>query len=270
LYYHDEGQFVGMSRAGIINERGSTEETGEVVRSTFVSPFVCDVCGKGFPTRGLLINHRKIHSGVKLFQCDDCGLYFERLAVLKRHNLVHTGELPFQCDKCGQKWNRRYRLKKHRCVPKSRAFAALELTKPASTPSVTEPIFQQETEEITEPCSSQRFFHEKPKVEPKTKAPWLCPDCGKLYASQSSLIAHRKIHTGIKAYECEVCGMRFVHFRTLSRHQLVHTGELPFKCEKCGKRWNRKYRLKNHKCVPLPVTDSVNEQSDSEKGTFDP
>ncbi|GFN92132.1 Zinc finger protein 1-like protein [Plakobranchus ocellatus] len=62
-------------------------------------PYHCELCGKGFFSRGGLFHHRKTHSS-KRFQCPECNAKFLHKHHLKGHvRNVHGSLICFPCGK---------------------------------------------------------------------------------------------------------------------------------------------------------------------------
>lgn len=68
-----------------------------------------------------------------------------------------------------------------------------------------------------------------------------CPDCGKEFKSQKTMLYHRKtVHSGIKPYKCKYCEMTFARPDGLRSHTHVHDKAQSFLCSHCGKQFARR------------------------------
>ncbi|XP_012260938.2 zinc finger protein 724-like [Athalia rosae] len=112
-----------------------------------------------------------------------------------------------------------------------------------------------------------------------TKGGWLrkvdypCPDCNKIFASNSLLKRHSLVHTGERPHTCEICNRHFSQLGQLNfhrkfhdnpryrchicskpflrpsdieKHMRTHTGEKPYDCKVCSKSFAQLGALQQH------------------------
>ncbi len=62
--------------------------------------------------------------------------------------------------------------------------------------------------------------------------PHLCAECGRSFASASTLIDHRKRkHLELREHRCPDCPKAFFARMDLESHRRTHTGDKPFQCK---------------------------------------
>ncbi|XP_038598165.1 zinc finger protein 696-like [Tachyglossus aculeatus] len=88
-----------------------------------------------------------------------------------------------------------------------------------------------------------------PAGPPAGVRPHRCPDCGKAFGLQSTLLQHRRVHSGQKPFVCPDCAKAFRQSSHLVRHQRIHTEEKPYRCARCARAFNRRTTLLRHQRV---------------------
>ncbi|XP_037945023.1 zinc finger protein 1-like [Teleopsis dalmanni] len=76
--------------------------------------------------------------------------------------------------------------------------------------------------------------------------PFVCDQCDKAFAKQSSLARHKYEHSGQRPYQCADCPKAFKHKHHLTEHKRLHSGEKPFQCSKCLKRFSHSGSYSQH------------------------
>ncbi|NXB20514.1 ZSCA2 protein, partial [Rhagologus leucostigma] len=97
-------------------------------------------------------------------KCLECGKGFRWRSNLREHQRVHSGEWPYKCGERGKGFIR-------------------------SSSMI---------------CTSHCKIHtgEQPYTCSEYKRPFHCPDCGKGFNCNSTLILHQRLHTTERPYEC--------------------------------------------------------------------
>lgn len=80
------------------------------------SNHVCDVCGRGFRRKSMLVYHKWSHSDEPKFKCETCGKAFQHPNGLYFHRRWHTDLRPFSCPVCPKAFLDKFGLERHlRC-----------------------------------------------------------------------------------------------------------------------------------------------------------
>ncbi|KNC26784.1 hypothetical protein FF38_06351, partial [Lucilia cuprina] len=76
--------------------------------------------------------------------------------------------------------------------------------------------------------------------------PYACLTCDKRFISNTALIEHMNVHATTRSHICEICQTGFTSFKGLRRHKKTHTNERNYKCSLCDKAFKTYNTLDNH------------------------
>jgi len=161
------------------------------------SPYICDVCSKGFTQKSSLARHMRTHTGEKSYKCTTCSKVFTQSGDLKTHMRLHTCKRPYNCNECGKAFTEKAPFAKHmRTHTDEKPFNCDECGKG----------FIQSNH-----LKSHMLTHTGEK-------PYICNLCSKAFAHNNSLTIHMRTHTGERPFQCDVCDKAFTQSSNLKRH----------------------------------------------------
>lgn len=80
-------------------------------------PYLCDTCGKGWPSAAQLKLHMVQRTEERVLKCEDCGLCYNRGSHLMSHHMdKHIRLRRFVCEVCSKTFSLNNDLKKHTMV----------------------------------------------------------------------------------------------------------------------------------------------------------
>ncbi|XP_031637203.1 zinc finger protein OZF-like [Contarinia nasturtii] len=161
----------------------------------------------------------------KKHKCDVCEYSAEFKSKLDRHLLKHSDKKPFGCDYCAKRFTTKRALQWHKKA------------------HVKKLLFR---------CDGclEGFDDKDDKNEHQTNCKTLryeCHICKQSYGSlKTNFIAHMRVHSGNKPFECKECLKQFTSKQNLNEHMKLHAVSPLFRCSKCRRGFLQQDERKLH------------------------
>ncbi|CAH1772417.1 unnamed protein product [Owenia fusiformis] len=216
----------------------------------------CKVCANTFSNRLDLNEHYKLHFTGPPFICDieDCDYTTDKISMLLNHRVRHTGVKPCVCPLCQASFwtpsNLTTHMKRH---SGDKSHACDQCGDRFYTRQELQAHCQKHSQVSLWLCDSCGFStkHQTTMMRHKrihTGDVFRCafPECTYSTPKRSLLDRHTRFHLGIRSFVCTTCGMGFVDKSNLIRHEKTHLPDKPIKCEQCEFACSRKDKLTEH------------------------
>jgi len=164
-------------------------------------PYICDLCGSGFPIQSSLLTHKKQShpEGTKPWFCEYCEHRFVSKSQLEIHRRVHTGEKPWICDTCGRGFTTKQNMLDHTRLHNDKMDYCCNKC----------------GQQFKWKQSLERHLMDHTGVRPHP-----CEQCKLTFKTSNSLKKHKlSVHSDIKHFACQHCGSRFSTSSGVLRHQ---------------------------------------------------
>ncbi|CAG0919701.1 unnamed protein product [Notodromas monacha] len=197
----------------------------------------CEICGKILSSVQTLVDHLRMHHQERKFSCQMCGMLFSSQNALKAHVLRHTGGPKFQCEVCGKVFNYQTNLDAH--------FRATHMQ---------DATFK--CPECPKNYGSLGSLRRHVNSVHQMNRKYSCNICGQSFLYSSSMLKHRRTHTGERKYPCPVCNKAFSSWDNRYSHMFIHGDKKPFECAICSQGFPRKHHILTHLKTSHPAEAS--------------
>ncbi|XP_077560688.1 uncharacterized protein LOC144175474 [Haemaphysalis longicornis] len=158
--------------------------------------FQCDMCGKRFHRKDLLLEHHAVH-GDPTFPCPTCRKLFKTKKSLDVHMMIHTGVKRFKCSVCAKEFFQKGNLQKHEDT---------HLSERRHRCAVCQKVFA-----TRESLARHALEHTRGRLFP-------CAQCGRAFVKEHQLRNHQRVFHSDQLYSCRFCGLSLKLRHSLKRH----------------------------------------------------
>jgi KRAB domain-containing zinc finger protein len=232
--------------------------------------FTCAVCGKSFGKESNYLRHEATHHALdmkeqslldaggrveymevwnqtlrrkqlcRVYVCPNCGQRFMRLCNYQQH--ADAG-CALHCSFCGKLSTKMSNHKRHMATH-MRQRQEVIVIKPDRTTRTS----------MTSASSGGDERRRRSQDETKRRN-HMCSECGRSFATATTLKSHMLTHTGERPLACRVegCDKRFAQHSTRAFHERTHSDEAPYICPDCGRAFKHQVTLRLHSTIHTDI-----------------
>lgn len=235
--------------------------------------FTCAVCGKSFGKESNYLRHEATHHALdmkeqcmvlaggrveymevwnqtlrrkqlcRVYVCQNCSQRFLRLCNYQQHREAGCA---LHCSFCGKLSTKMSNHKRHLATHMRRT----------REPIVVKPDRQNRSGLPSASSGNGNGEERKRRNQDETKRRnHMCSECGRSFATATTLKSHMLTHTGERPLACRVegCDKRFAQHSTRAFHERTHSDEAPYICPDCGRAFKHQVTLRLHSTIHTDV-----------------
>uniref|UniRef100_A0A914V8N6 C2H2-type domain-containing protein n=1 Tax=Plectus sambesii TaxID=2011161 RepID=A0A914V8N6_9BILA len=182
---------------------------------------------------------------------------FDRYGVLRQPKRPYRKKISPQCPFCDKRFRNEHSLKKHLAKKHADAIDFVQCTKCFKTLKNAEAVDNHTCEllyvcfectPIRNLCTEQRLMQHRSKFHRGANSGFRCNQCALKFLTPRKLRKHKKMsHVFTKTYPCHFCEELFTSESSVVTHERIHTGIIKFECKICDFKCNRYVRMEEHR-----------------------
>ncbi|XP_023212282.1 zinc finger protein 226-like [Centruroides sculpturatus] len=188
----------------------------------------CNICGKEFKSKYMLLYHERIHNEDRPFKCDICSKSFKRKDYLKIHHTTHSDERNYSCPVCNKYFKTKVNLEAHKVVHNNQFNYTCHICNKSFKRSAS-------------------LKHHSPIHSNEYK--YSCGICNKYFKTKNHLSYHKLVHSNQFDHTCQVCNKSFTCSSGLKQHIRKYCNKCKYFCRMCKKYFKTKHCLEQHNII---------------------